>query len=64
MDLEPRVHKEAEKLSKEADLHKPIIVGAGAVIGGLLTGGIGGAVAGAVGGYVLGEAADHKSYQS
>jgi len=51
-----------QKIHKEADTHKPIIVGAGAVIGGLLTGGIGGAAVGAVGGYIVAEAADHKNY--
>ena len=50
-----------QKLHKEADPHKPIIIGAGAVIGGLL-GGVGGALLGAVGGYVTVEATEHKSY--
>ena len=51
-----------QKLHKELDLHKPMIVGAGAVIGGLLTGGIVGTVVGALGGYIAAEAAEYKNY--
>lgn len=50
-----------QKLYKETDLHKPLIVSAGAVIGGLLTGGVGGAAVGALIGYGAAEASDHKA---
>jgi len=51
-----------QKLHKELDLHKPMIVGAGAVIGGLLTGGIGGTIIGAISGYIAAESAEYKNF--
>ena len=58
------VHMALQEKVNEFDLHKPIIVGTSALIGGLL-GGVGGAVIGALGGYITAEATDQytpKSY--